>query len=285
MTRDQKLAAFRALHAQGCFLIPNPWDAGSARVLAALGFPALATTSAGAAWAIGRRDGEGALSRPDTIANARMIVQAVDVPVSADLEDGFGHAPEDCAATIRAAARAGLVGGSIEDSTGDRARPLHEETLAIERVAAAAEAARDAGFVLTARAEALLHGGTDLDAVIRRLVAFSAAGAEVLYAPGLRSLEQVRAVVAAVAPKPVNVLAGMKGVRFSRDDLAAAGVRRISVGGAIARAALSAVQAAGRELLEGRLDFVHEAMGSAEANGLAGGGAARQPQAAGGSPA
>lgn len=275
MTRDQKLAAFRALHAGGCFVIPNPWDAGSARVLAALGFPALATTSAGAAWAIGRRDGEGAMTRPDTIANACAIVQAVEVPVTADLEDGFGASPEACAATIRAGARAGLVGGSIEDSTGDRARPIHDEALAIERVAAAVEASREGGFVLTARAEALLHGGTDLDALIRRLVAFSEAGAEVLYAPGLRTLDQVRAVVTAVAPKPLNVLAGMKGVRFTRDELAEAGVRRISVGGAIARAALSAVQAAGRELLEGRLDFVHAAMGTAEANTLAGGGAPR----------
>jgi 2-methylisocitrate lyase-like PEP mutase family enzyme len=195
-----KAERFRALHARlGAFVVPNPWDAGTARVLAALGFEALATTSAGLAFSLGRRDAEGALTRDETLANARAIVVATGLPVTADLEDGFGPRTEDCAETIHAAAAAGLVGGSIEDTTAEPARPIHDFALAVERVAAAAEAARSLPFpfVLTARAENFLFGRPDLDDTIRRLQAFGRAGADVLYAPGLPSLDAVRTVCAA----------------------------------------------------------------------------------------
>lgn len=237
-----KAERFRAPHARaGAFVIPNPWDAGSARILAALGFEALATTSAGLAFSLGRRDGEAALSRADILANARAIVDATPLPVSADLEDGFGARPGDCAETIRQAAGAGLVGGSIEDTTADRRRPIHDAALAVERVAAAVEAARalPTPFLLTARAENFLHGVPDLDDTIRRLQAFEAAGADVLYAPGLPDLEAIRTVCSAVG-RPVNVVMGLSGPRYSVAELAAAGVKRISVGGALARAALGA---------------------------------------------
>jgi 2-methylisocitrate lyase-like PEP mutase family enzyme len=268
-TQLDKALAFRALHERpGAFVIPNPWDAGSARLLSALGFEALATTSAGFAFSIGRRDSEGGLSRAETLANARAIVEATDLPVSADLENGFGHRPEDCAETIRAASAVGLAGGSIEDASGDDARPIYDFAQAVERVAAAAEAARSlpVPFVLTARAENFLHGRPDLDDTIRRLQAFEKAGAEVLYAPGLTSLEQIRAVCASVS-RPVNVVMGLVGGTFSVQQLADAGAKRISLGSSLARAALGALMRAAREIREsGTFSFASEAMPFAEVN-------------------
>ena len=262
----EKAALFRALHARaGAFVIPNPWDAGSARILAALGFEALATTSAGLAFALGKRDG--GAGRAATLANAQAIVEATDLPVSADLENGFGDSPEDAAETIRLAAGVGLVGGSIEDASGDSARPIYDHGHAAERVAAAVEAARGLGFpfVLTARAENFLHGRPDLDDTIRRLQAFESAGADVLYAPGLPSLDAVRAVCAAVS-RPVNVLAAGSGATPSVAALAEAGVRRISLGSALSRAALGGFMRAVREIKErGTFEFMRDAMPFAEA--------------------
>jgi 2-methylisocitrate lyase-like PEP mutase family enzyme len=235
--QEAKFGRFRELHRRpGAFVIPNPWDAGSARILTALGFAALATTSAGFAFSIGRRDSTGALTREMVLENARAIVDATHLPVSADLEKGFGDDPGACAATIRAASATGLVGGSIEDMTGNPDDPIFPMTLAIERVAAASEAARDLPFLLTARAENFLYGRPDLDDIIRRLQAFSEAGADVLYAPGLPSLDAIRTVCEAV-DKPVNVVMGLKGVPLTVAALEEAGVKRISVGGSFARAA------------------------------------------------
>ena len=261
-SQSDKARTFRALHARaGIFVMPNPWDAGSARILTALGFEALATTSAGLAFALGRRDAEGALQRDDALANAAAIVGATPLPVSGDLENGFGDAPETVAETIRLAADAGLVGASIEDATGDPERPIYDASLAAERIAAAVEAARALPFpfTLTARAENFLHGRPDLADTIRRLQAFEAAGADVLYAPGLRDLVAIRAVCVAVG-KPVNVIMGLSDAGFSVDQLAAAGVRRISVGSAFARAALGAFLRAAREVREhGTFGFADEA--------------------------
>jgi 2-methylisocitrate lyase-like PEP mutase family enzyme len=245
-TQAEKAATFRALHETGCFVIPNPWDAGTARILTTLGFAALTTTSAGLAFALGRRDG--AAGREETLANARAIVAATHLPVAADLENGFGHRPEDAAETIRLAAEAGLVGGSIEDASGEAEEPIYDFGHAVERVAAAVEAARALPFpfMLVGRAENFLHGRPDLDDTIRRLQAFEAAGADVLYAPGLPGLEAIRTVCAAVG-RPVNVLAGGPGSP-SVAELAAAGVRRISVGSALSRAALGAMVAAARDI-------------------------------------
>lgn len=243
--------AFRQLHESGVFVIPNPWDAGTARILAGLGFKALATTSAGLAYSLGRRDGEGAVTRDEAIAHARTIVDATPLPVSADLENGFGDDPETVAETIRLAAEAGLAGGSIEDATGKADRPIYDFAHAVERVAAAAEAARalPPPFVLTARAENFLHGRPHLDDTLRRLLAFADAGANVLYAPGLRDLESIRMVCEAVA-RPVNVVMGLAGGSFSVEELAAVGVRRISLGSALARTALGAFLRAAREIQE-----------------------------------
>jgi 2-methylisocitrate lyase-like PEP mutase family enzyme len=275
ITRDQrqyeKAVSFVALHrAPGAFVIPNPWDAGSARLLAALGFEALATTSAGLAFALGRRDSEGLLSRDDALANAAVIVQATDLPVSADLEDGFGPRPEDVAETIRQAAAIGLVGCTIEDTTADPAHPIHDFSLAVERISAAVEAARALPFpfTLTARAENFLFGRPDLDDTIRRLRAFEDAGANVLYAPGLPDLDAIRTVCAAVS-RPVNVIAGLSGNRYSVAELAGAGVKRISLGSTLARAALGALARAAREIRnQGTFDFTDDAMPFAEANAL-----------------
>jgi 2-methylisocitrate lyase-like PEP mutase family enzyme len=248
-TQD-RYARFVALHRRpGAFVIPNPWDAGTARILSAMGFQALATTSAGFAFSLGRRDSMVGLTRDEVLANAAAIVAATDLPVNADLEDGFGPDPQNCAQTIVEAAAVGLVGGSIEDATGDRSRPIYDFQQAVDRVAAAAEAASPLPFLLTARAENYLYGRTDLDDTIRRLQAFSAAGADVLYAPGLPSLGAIRAVCAAV-DKPVNVVMGLSGPSWSVDELAEAGVKRISVGGSLARAALGAVIRAATEIRE-----------------------------------
>ncbi|MGH6806408.1 MAG: isocitrate lyase/PEP mutase family protein, partial [Ensifer adhaerens] len=236
--QQEKFDRLRALHdRETAFVIPNPWDAGSARLLTSLGFEALATTSAGYAFSKGKRDSFASLSRREILENAAEIVDATDLPVSADLEDGFGAAPETCAETIRMACKVGLVGGSIEDATGDPDAPIYEISQAVERIRAAAEAARDLPFLLTARAENYLWGRPDLGDTIRRLQAFSEAGANVLYAPGLPDLEAIRTVCAAV-DKPVNVVMGLKGRSYTVSELSGAGVRRISVGGSFARAAL-----------------------------------------------
>jgi len=271
-TQDEKGRRFVALHARsGAFLIPNPWDAGTARILEHAGFEALATTSAGLAFSLGKRDGVRAVTRDETIANAKAIVEETDLPVAADLENGFGDAPETVAETIRLAGEvAGLVGGSIEDATGDAHRPIYDFTHAVERVAAAAEAARALPFpfVLVGRAENHLHGRPDLDDTIRRLQAFDAAGADALYAPGLTNAEDIRLVCAAVR-KPVNVVMGLAGRSFSVAELAAMGVRRISVGSALSRVALAAVMSAAREMKEqGTFRFAEAAVRFAEANQL-----------------
>lgn len=265
-TREQKVEAFRALHTRpGAFVIPNPWNAGTARILTALGFEALATTSGGLALSLGRKDAAAGISRDEALANAREIVEATDLPVSADLEEGYGREPRACAETIRLAAHAGLAGGSIEDATGDAADPIFDFTLSVERVAAAAEAAKGAGFVLTARAENYLHGHPNLDDTIRRLQSFEQAGADVLYAPGLRSLDDIRQVCSAVS-KPVNVITGFSGVAFPVEQLAQAGVKRISVGSALARAALGAFVRAAEEMRDhGTFTFAEQALPGAEA--------------------
>lgn len=247
MDQQQKFARFKALHAgPGAFVMPNPWDAGSARVLESLGFEALATTSAGFAFSLGRRDS--CCTRAEVLANAAAIVAAVDLPVSGDLEEGFGPRPQDCAETIRMAAATGLVGGSIEDATGDPATPVFAFDEAVARVRAAAEAARGLPFLLTARAENFLCDRPDLDDTIRRLQAYAEAGAEVLFAPGLPDLDAVRAVCAAV-DRPVNLLMGLSGdPGYSVADAAAAGARRISTGASLARAALGGLHRAAEEL-------------------------------------
>ena len=270
-TQTEKAKRFQALHERpGAFLIPNPWDAGTARVLEKLGFEALTTTSAGLAFTLGRRDGDGSVTRDDALANAKAIVEATDLPVAADLENGYGDSPEAAAEMIRLAAVVGLVGASIEDATGDRDRPIYDFEHSVERVAAAAEAARRLPFpfMFVARAENFLHGRPDLDDTIRRLRAFESAGADVLYAPGLTKAEQIRAVCDSVR-KPVNVVMGLKNAPFSVSDLAAMGVKRISVGSALTRAALGAVVRAGREMLEqGTFRFAEEALPFAEASAM-----------------
>ena len=248
MSPIEKSARFRQLHrGPAVFVMPNPWDAGSARLLAGLGFEALATSSAACAQALGRRDGE--ITRDEALAHARAIVAATDLPVSADLENGFGATPGDAALTIRLAGATGLVGGSIEDASGDAAHPIYDLPLAVERVAAAAEAARALAvpFILTARTENFLRGRPDLDDTIRRLQAFEKAGADVLFAPGLPDLAAVRAVCAAVR-KPVNFMVGIKGKSFSVAELEAAGVRRISLATSLYRAAMAALAAAATEV-------------------------------------
>lgn len=264
--------AFKALHERdGTFVIPNPWDTGSARMLAALGFEALATTSAGLAFSLGRPDAEGALSLEETLGNAQAIVDATPLPVAADLENGFGDLPEDCAQTILRAAATGLVGGSIEDASGRSEAPIYDFDLSVARVRAAVEAARQLPFPFTlcARAENLLHGKLDLDDTIRRLQAYADAGADVLYAPGLRSVDEIRAVVQAVAPKPVNVLMGMPGVPLGVNQLQDLGVKRISVGSSLARAALGAFQRAALEIREqGTFGYGDQALPFAQLNDL-----------------
>ncbi len=257
-------ARFRALHHDmGAFIIPNPWDIGSARMLAALGFKALATTSAGLAFSLGLKDGE--VTQDAVLQHCRQLVEASDLPVSADLERGFGDSPEDVAATVRAAAETGLAGCSIEDFSGDEADPIYDFPLAVERVRAGVEAARSLGhdFVLTARAENLLHDRLDLADTIRRLQAFGEAGADVLYAPGLIDIATIRDVCGAL-DKPLNVLTGIPGMGLGVVDLANAGVKRISIGSALARLAYGRVIEAAREMAEfGSFGFVDEAVGSA----------------------
>ncbi len=247
-TQSEKAARFVALHqGPGAFVIANPWDAGSARLLAGLGFEALATSSGASASILGKRDGK--VTRDEALAQSRAICAATDIPVSADLEKGFGDAPQAAAETIRLAAEAGLVGGSIEDATGDKDRPLYDIGQATERVAAAAQAARALPFpfLLTARAENFLRGNPDLDDTLRRLQAYEKAGADVLFAPGLPDLAAVRAVCAAVS-KPVNFMAGIPGKSFTVADLQAAGVKRISLATSLYRAAMTGMLEAAREV-------------------------------------
>ena len=261
---------FRQLHARpGIFAIPNPWDAGSARILTLLGFEALATTSAGFAFSLGKPDAEGAIGRDETLENARAIVDATDLPVSADLENGFGDEPAACAETIVRASATGLVGGSIEDATGRADEPIYPFALAVERVAAAVQAARALPFpfTLTARAENFINSRPDLGDTLRRLEAFAAAGADVLYAPGLKSRADIEAVVKAVAPKPVNVVMGLSGAAFSLDELGALGVKRVSLGSSLARAAYGAFVTAAREVrTRGTFTFAGTAIPYAEIN-------------------
>jgi 2-methylisocitrate lyase-like PEP mutase family enzyme len=245
-TQAERAQAFRALHERpGIIIMPNPWDAGTAKLFASLGFEALATTSLGLSSSLGRVDGSLSVSREELIANCREIAAATALPVNADLENGYADDPEEAATIIGLAADAGAVGGSIEDATGDPARPIYDFDLAVERVAAAARVARSLPFpfTFTARAENFLHGRPDLDDTIRRLQAFAAAGADVLYAPGLRDLETIRRVVAAVQ-KPVNVVMSSADPEITARQLADAGVKRISVGGALSRLAYAAVREA-----------------------------------------
>jgi 2-methylisocitrate lyase-like PEP mutase family enzyme len=267
VTREQKYKAFKALHERdGIFIIPNPWNAGTAKILTALGFEALATTSAGYAFSIGRQDSNSQVTRAGTLANAKEIVDATHLPVSADMQDGFGPSPESCSEMIQLASAIGLAGGSIEDATGDPASPIYDFQLAVERVAAAAETAHTHQFLLTARAENFLHGRPNLDDTIRRLQSFADVGADVLYAPGLSSLESIREVCASVS-KPVNVLMGFQGATFSLEELAATGAKRISVGGSLARAALGAFIRAASEIKDkGTFTYSTDAISHAEAN-------------------
>ena len=249
-TQQEKAAAFRALHERpGAFIIPNPWDAGTARLLASLGFEALATTSLGFANSLGRPDGTNAVSRREVLDHCRAIAEATSLPVNADLENGYAHEPRAAAEMIRLAANAGVVGGSIEDATGDSNNPIYDFSLALERVQAAVEVARSLPipFMLTARAENLLHGRIDLDDTIRRLQAFEKAGADVLYAPGVRDLAAIRTVVSSVT-KPVNVVMSAADPAITARQLAEAGVKRISVGGALSRLALAAFLRGAREM-------------------------------------
>jgi 2-methylisocitrate lyase-like PEP mutase family enzyme len=266
-TQSDKAARFRALHAgPSAFVIPNPWDAGSARILAGLGFQALATSSGASAGTLGRRDGK--VTREEALAHARAIVDATDLPVSADLEKGFGDAPAMAAETIRLAAGVGLVGGSIEDATGDKDRPLYDIGQATERVAAAVEAARALAFpfTLTARTENFLRGNPSLDDTIARLRAFERAGADVLMAPGLPDLDAVRAVCAAVS-KPVNFMAGIRGKSFTVAELQAAGVRRISLATSLYRLAMTGVVEAAREVKEkGTFSYLDRSLNTPDLN-------------------
>jgi 2-methylisocitrate lyase-like PEP mutase family enzyme len=253
LTQAERARAFRALHEQpGIFIMPNPWDAGTAKLFASLGFEALATTSLGLANALGRVDGALAISRDELIANCRDIAAATDLPVNADLENGYANDPGEAATIFKLAADAGIVGGSIEDASGDPAKPIYDFNLAVERVAAAAETAHALPFpfTLTARAENFLHGRRDLDDTIRRLQAFASAGADVLYAPGLRDLETIRQVVAAVG-KPLNVVMSAADPELTAQQLASVGVKRISVGGALSRLAFAAVRDAALAMRDG----------------------------------
>ena len=267
-TQNDKAARFRALHDGPTFVIPNPWDIASARLLAGLGFQALATSSAAAASVVGRKDHE--LTREESLEHCRVIVQATDLPVSADLGKGFGDAPQDVAETIRLAAEVGLVGCTIEDSTGDPDRPVYDHRLAVERIAAAVEAARALPFpfMLTARAHNFLYAAPSLDDTISRLQAFEKVGADVLFAPGLPTLAAVGQVCAAVS-KPFNFMVGIKGKSFSVTELAAVGVKRISLATSLYRAAMTSLVDAARKVKDsGQFGFLDGSLTTAELNRL-----------------
>ena len=259
-TRSEKAHLFRSLHHRDlAFIIPNPWDIGTARILAALGFEALATTSMGYAFSMGKRDNT--VDREQVIEHVAAMASATDLPVSADLENGFGDDPETAAQTIKLAAAAGAVGGSIEDATGREDEPIYDLEFAAERVRAAVEAARSLPFpfTLTARAENYLHGRPNLKDTVARLQVFQDAGADVLYAPGLTSKDDIAAVVSSV-DRPVNVVMGLRGVQLSLAELSALGVKRVSVGSALARTALGAFLRAAREMREqGTFTFAKDA--------------------------
>jgi 2-methylisocitrate lyase-like PEP mutase family enzyme len=262
----ERCRVFGRLHESGCFVIPNPWDLGSARLLVQLGFPALATTSSGFAWSLGRPDNHTSLA--ETLGHLRSIAHAVQVPVNADFEGGFATAPAEVGANVTAATSTGIAGLSIEDSTGDASNPLFDFALAVERIRAARQAIDDSGtgILLTGRSEGFIVGHPDLAATVRRLTAYAEAGADCLYAPGIRTRADIVSVVKAVAPKPVNVLVG--GDFATVAELADLGVRRISVGGALARAAWTGFLRAAKEIAEqGTFTNLARAVSSAEVNG------------------
>jgi len=264
----EKRATFRQLHESGCFVIPNPWDVGTARYLQHMGFKALATTSAGFAFAQGYADG--AEPRDMMLAHFKEIATATDVPINADFENGYAHEPDDVAANVKLCVETGVAGLSIEDSTGDKSKPLYDLTHAVARMRAARAAIDAAGgdVVLTGRAECFLVGRPDLDEVMRRLKAYAQAGADCLYAPGIRSPEQIAAVVRAVAPKPVNLLMS-SATGLTVDELAKLGVRRISVGSALSRVAWGAFIRASRQIMQdGRFDAFADAAPHPELNGF-----------------
>ena len=267
-TQSEKAERFLALHRKpGAFVIPNPWDGGSARILAALGYEALATSSGASAGVLGKRDGK--VTREEALAHARAIVAATDLPVAADLEKGFGDSPQAAAETIRLAAEAGLVGGSIEDASGNKDKPLYDIGQATERISAAVQAARALPFhfMLTARSENYLRGNPDLDDTIRRLQAFEKAGADVLFAPGLPDLAAVRTVCASLS-KPFNFMAGIRGKSFSVAELEAAGVKRISLATSLYRAAMSGLVAAAREVKDkGSFGYLDQTLSTPDLNG------------------
>jgi 2-methylisocitrate lyase-like PEP mutase family enzyme len=269
MTQIEKGQIFAALHERDhAFIIPNPWDVGTARLLAQLGFEALATTSAGYSFSMGQRDNT--IERIDMMAHVATVASATELPVSADLENGFGDSPEFVAETIKLAARAGLVGGSIEDMSRHPGRPIYELDAAVDRVRAAAEVVRDLpfAFTLTARAENYLAGRPDLGDTIKRLQAYQAAGADVLYAPGIVSKDDIATIVKSV-DRPVNVVMGLQGVQLSLAELSAIGVKRVSVGSALSRAALGAFLRAAREMREhGTFTFAEQAVGYRDINAM-----------------
>jgi 2-methylisocitrate lyase-like PEP mutase family enzyme len=246
--QDDRVNAFERLHSSGCFVMPNPWDVGSARALKQLGFPALATTSAGFAWTLGHPDNGATLDQ--MLEHLRVVVDAVDVPVNADFEGGFAVDPQQVGANVKLAAATGIAGLSIEDSTGDEAHPLHDFDLAVQRVQAARQAIDESGtgVVLTGRSEGFVVGRPDIDETIRRLQAYAEAGADCLYAPRIGTVEHIEAIIAAVSPKPVNLLINAPFITVA--EAAALGVRRISVGGTLARTAWGGFLAAAREIAD-----------------------------------
>ena len=261
---------YKELHQRpGIFVVPNAWDAGSAKMLASLGFEALATTSAGLAFSLGRPDGEALISLEETLRNGREIVGATGIPVAADLENGFGDDPENCAATILQAAAIGLAGGSIEDATGRSKDPIYPFELSVERIKAAVTAARSLAipFTLTARAENLIYGRIDLPDTIRRLQAYAEAGADVLFAPGLKTHKEIETVVKAVSPKPLNVLMGLSNTNFTLNELEDLGVKRVSLGSSLARTAYSAFFNAATEIKKkGSFCFANDTISYAALN-------------------
>lgn len=247
-SQADRIAEFHRLHGAGCFVMPNPWDPGSARVLAGMGFPALATTSAGFSWTLGKADAEATLD--EVLAHLREITAAVDVPVNADFEGGYGVSPDDVAENVRSAVQTGIAGLSIEDSSGDRGDPLLDRDLAVARIVAARAAidASGTGVLLTGRSEGFVVGRPDLDETVRRLRAYAEAGADCLYAPRISTIEQIRTIVDAVAPKPVNLLINAPFISVA--EAADLGVRRISVGGTLARAAWGGWLAVAQEIAQ-----------------------------------
>ena len=265
---EQKRAEFRKLHESGCFAIPNPWDIGTAKYLQHLGFKAIATTSAGFAFSRGLSDG--AVNRGDMLAHIKELVEATDVPVNADFENGYADDPDDVAESVRLCVATGVAGLSIEDAADRKESPIYDFNLAVERIRAVREALHDTGVLLVGRAEGFLVGREDLDQVIKRLVAYSEAGAECLYAPGFKGLDQIKAIVDAVAPKPVNVLIGGPG-GLTMNDVAEVGARRVSVGGAFARAGWGGFIRSAKELIEkGTFDELANAASYAELQKLFG---------------